>query len=106
MHPTEDERRHALRRAEDSERSLARIRRDQRDAIDLLERLDGLAVSLSQLAQHWDDVNSDMATRVRRQERQLHELIGTVRRVAELEANEASVIMSEISEVLKQARSG
>jgi adenosyl cobinamide kinase/adenosyl cobinamide phosphate guanylyltransferase len=104
MQPADDEKRRALFRAEEMEVSLASIQRDEQESVALLEKLDRLAATLFEHAQDWDSVSPEVATRVRRQEQQIHALRTKAQRLVEMQADEVVAIMNEIGAALEQAR--
>jgi hypothetical protein len=104
MGATDDERQRALQRAEEMEENLELVQQDERATIQLMERLDRLAADLFVHAQEWDPVNPDIASRVRQQEQQIHQLRAKVERLAELEVDEATTIMAEIRKALRLHR--
>jgi len=94
----------ARKRAQDMEKILELARDDQQDTVALMERLDKLASELFEHALDWDSVDPEVAARVRKQAEQVHSMHKRVEKLAELEIEEASQIMSEIRRILKEAR--
>jgi len=105
MPPGNDEaRQRAQKRAEAMETSLEQSLQSERDTEALLEKLDKLSHNLFELAQDWESVNPQIATRVRQQEQQIRALRAKVEHLGEFEADEAEQIMAAIRQALKQAR--
>jgi len=91
-------------RAEEMEANIELTRQDSVDTISLLAKLDKLAASYFEHAKNWEDVNPEIASRIRKQATEIHELHHKVEMMAEWEADEIDVMMSEVNRVLKQAR--
>jgi uncharacterized membrane protein len=104
MAPPDEEKELAKKRAQDMQHSLDASVQDEQDTEALMERLDKLAMELFELARDWDSVDPDMAARVRQQEQQVHELRGRAEGMAEMEAAEATKIISAIRNELRRAR--
>ncbi|MEV4511777.1 hypothetical protein AB0K00_22740 [Dactylosporangium sp. NPDC049525] len=96
----------AKKRATDMHASLDYTIQDERDTEALMEKLDKVASELFELAQDWDDVDEQMAARVREQEQRLHGLRSRVESMGEMEADEASKIITAIRQALREARGG
>ena len=102
----EDETAQAKKLAQNMQQELDAFVQDERDTEALMERLDKLAVDLRDLALAWDDVDADMAARVRAQEQEVHELRGRVERLGEAEAAEATKIIAAIRNQLRKVHGG
>jgi hypothetical protein len=104
MQPADDEKRRTLLRVEEMELHRSAIQRDERESVELLEKIDKLTTTLFEHAQGWDPISPDVATRVRRQEEQMHALRSMVQRLVAMQAEEVVAIMNEIGAALDQTR--
>src|SRR5262245_14615959 len=77
---------HALERAEAMEQNVTQTRRDEEAMVQLLNRLDRLAISLFEHAQMWDGVNPERAAKVREEHDKVRGLFLQVEQMAESEA--------------------
>jgi hypothetical protein len=92
------------RRAREKQGSLDALIQDEQDTEALMERCDRLIADLIDLANAWDAVDQDTASRVREQEMRIHDLRGRVAHLAEMEANEAMKMMASIRDELARAK--
>jgi hypothetical protein len=99
----DEERVRARLRAEEVESIVEEIGRDERQTIELLEKLDKLAASLFDHALEWDVVSADIAARVRRQEQEVREIRARVQALAEMQVDEVTAMMAEVESALRRA---
>lgn len=104
--PTDGKGTDDAKRARDLQSHVDELMQDEHDNEQLLEKLDGLIKELFELAQAWDRVDADMATRVRSQEHDLHLLRGRLERLSEAEADEAKETIAKIKAELAKIRPG
>jgi hypothetical protein len=100
--PNDDDRQRAKTRAVELQTSLDRLLQDERDNEALLEQLDQLAKDYRELAEAWDNVDPQMATKVRQREEEIHTLRGRVQTMTGLEGDEASKLKSAVLKALRE----